>query len=168
MWAKGSRGLLLPGSFHSGQWLHCTLTSFIVFVAEIRQYMHYYCSHATSALFFDPYFLDCLFFSTAWQFPCHVTELFGKAQTRANRCTNCPLSYKEKHGVGKVLAFSLMVKLKGQHPEYQSWPFEWPPVQFAFLWSAAKPKVNQQGFVKSNRRRRERELDESMSWKLLN
>lgn len=86
----------------------------------------------------------------------HVTELFGKAQTRANRCTICPLSYKEKHGVGKVLAFPLMLKLKGQHLEYQSWPFAWPPVQFTFLWNAAKPKVNQQGFVKSNRRTRER------------
>lgn len=98
----------------------------------------------------------------------HVTELFGKAQTRASRCTICPLPYKAKHGVGKVLAFSLMLKLKGQHLEYQFWPFAWPPVQFAFLWSAAKCKVNQQGFVKSNKRGRERELDESMSWKLLN
>lgn len=80
----------------------------------------------------------------------HVTELFGKAQPKASGPTMFPHPCKEKHGVREVLACSLMLLLtsgRGATP--------WTPilplcmaicVQFAYSWSAAKPRCKSAGF----------------------
>lgn len=119
-------------------------------------YKHYFMKSASLAAF--PSAEPCCSFA-------HLTELFGKAQ----QMINLPSSLQGKHGVMEVLAFSLT--LKGQHLGYQSRPFAWPSVQFAFSGAQLNLSINQQGLVKSSRRERERELestDESVPWELLN
>lgn len=93
----------------------------------------------------------------------HLSELFGKAQPRASRYTICPL-LRKKNTVREVLAFSLMLMLKGQRLGYQSCHFAWPPVQLAFFWSAAKPKLKSGGFGKVQWKR-EGERTGEHTWK---
>jgi len=150
---------LLAGSYscRSGQRLHHVLNGLCCHLCRMDEEIH--------ALLLQPSPISIIFMHPASSaaFPsaqpcCSLApeaELLGKAQPRASSRTVCPLLCEENHGFREAPAFGLTPVLKGNTLNVSLAPLHGHLYNLHFSGAQLNLSVNQQGLVKSSRRRKE-------------